>query len=230
MIRRPPRSTLFPYTTLFRSQWKHPQIGKMTGSEFLPLAQSEDISSLVNDWTLRQVCIQAKILQERGYTPLKFCIKLQLSDFNNPVFINSLESAINETGVSTNWIEVGADESSFVKDLKQSIDVVKKIKNLGVSVSIDNFNSKYLSAEALNDLYVDILRMDGNFIFRLKEKAPVIAAIISMAHELQLKVVAKGIENKEQMNFVEKKHCDFAQGLFVSPPLNTADIKCGIRD
>jgi diguanylate cyclase (GGDEF)-like protein len=208
-------------------RWQHPQRGSVSPAEFIPLAEESGLIVPLGEWVLRQACAQNKLWQEAGYRKLCVSVNLSMRQFRHSHLLESINSILRETGLEPVWLELEITESmTFDKD--RAFEQLHKIKEIGVHISIDDFGTGYSSLHYLKDLPIDRLKIDRSFVNEIMEdsnNAAIVSTITSMAHHLQLKVTAEGVENEEQMMFLRNQHCHEAQGYFFGKPIEAADFE-----
>ncbi|WP_434752126.1 bifunctional diguanylate cyclase/phosphodiesterase [Paenibacillus amylolyticus] len=208
-------------------RWQHPQRGSVSPAEFIPLAEESGLIVPLGEWVLREACAQNKLWQEAGYRKLCVSVNLSMRQFRHSHLLDSINSILRETGLEPVWLELEITESmTFDKD--RAFEQLHKIKEIGVHISIDDFGTGYSSLHYLKDLPIDRLKIDRSFVNEIMEdsnNAAIVSTITSMAHHLQLKVTAEGVENEEQMMFLRNQHCHEAQGYFFSKPIEAADFE-----
>ncbi|PYE52678.1 EAL domain-containing protein [Paenibacillus barcinonensis] len=205
-------------------RWQHPQRGSVSPAEFIPLAEESGLIVPLGEWVLREACAQNKRWQEAGYRKLCVSVNLSMRQFRHSHLLDSINNILKETGLEPAWLELEITESmTFDKD--RAFEQLRKIKEIGVHISIDDFGTGYSSLHYLKDLPIDRLKIDRSFVNEIMEdsnNAAIVSTITSMAHHLQLKVTAEGVENEDQMLFLRNQHCHEAQGYFFSKPIEAA--------
>ncbi|MCM3173141.1 EAL domain-containing protein [Paenibacillus sp. MER 99-2] len=208
-------------------RWQHPQRGSISPAEFIPLAEESGLIVPLGEWVLRQACKQNKIWQEAGYRKLCVSVNLSMRQFRHSHLLDNISGILNETGLEPAWLELEITESmTFDKD--RAFEQLRKIKEIGVHISIDDFGTGYSSLHYLKDLPIDRLKIDRSFVNEVMEdrnNAAIVSTITSMAHHLQLKVTAEGVENEDQLVFLRDQHCHEAQGYFFSKPILASDFE-----
>ncbi|CAI6018540.1 hypothetical protein PAECIP112173_00158 [Paenibacillus sp. JJ-100] len=208
-------------------RWQHPLRGSVSPAEFIPLAEESGLIVPLGEWVLRQACTQNKLWQEAGYRKLCVSVNLSMRQLRHSHLLDSINTILRETGLEPAWLELEITESmTFDKD--RAFEQLHKIKEIGVHISIDDFGTGYSSLHYLKDLPIDRLKIDRSFVNEIMEdsnNAAIVSTITSMAHHLQLKVTAEGVENEEQLTFLRKQHCHEAQGFFFSKPIEALDFE-----
>jgi len=207
-------------------RWEHPEWGLIPPGTFIPIAEETGLIIPIGEWALNVACKQNKIWQERGFKTV-VSVNLSAIQFNQPNLIDTIEAVLQKTGLEPHFLEVEITES-MTADIESTILMLQHLKKIGVRISIDDFGTGFSSLSYLKYFPVDTLKIDQSFVRKLHNNPndeTIIKAIISMAHNLNLKVVAEGIETKEQLVFLQHHLCDEGQGFFLSKPLLANDLE-----
>lgn len=210
-------------------RWQHPQLGLIPPDEFIPLLEQTGLIVPVGQWVLEESCRQLKAWDEQGLTTLKVALNLSPRQFLHNTLIDDFSSFIAEHGIASvvGRLELEITESSFMHDLEHGIHTLKKLKDLGLNIAIDDFGTGYSSLSYLSRLPADVLKIDRSFIKNIPlrvDDVEVVRAIVALARSLSLLVVAEGVENAEQHEFLLKSGCELAQGYYYSAPQPAAKI------
>jgi len=203
-------------------RWNSPQRDQVSPCKFIPLAEKNGMIIDIGKIILHKSCHQVKKWQEMGLPKLKVAVNISPAQFRQPDLIETIQQVLDKTGLAPEYLELELTESGIMDDEHDSIEKLKQIHDLGVSVSIDDFGTGYSSLSKLKDYPIDTLKIDKSFIDHLPydEKSATIArTIIDLAHNLGFDVVAEGIETEEQLKFLEDNNCDLYQGYYFSKPL-----------
>ena len=195
---------------------------------FIPLAEKNGLINNIGEWVLRTACHQNKMWQELGLPRLRMAVNLSIVQFNNPRIVDIISNALNATGLDPKYLELEITESIAIGESSDTIDILNNLKHLGVTVSIDDFGTEYSSLNRLKILPIDRIKIDMQFIqaLELSEKDQAITnIIINLAKSLGLKVIAEGVETKNQLEFLYEKSCDEVQGFFYYKPLPAMEIE-----
>ncbi|WP_160725507.1 EAL domain-containing protein [Bacillus sp. USDA818B3_A] len=207
-------------------RWNHVDWGIVAPSKFIPIAEESGLIISIGEWVLRQACTQNKSWQEKGYPPLVISVNLSALQFSHPGIVSTIEKVLKETGLDPQYLELEITESMTI-DIEHTISTLHELKKLGVSISIDDFGTGFSSLNYLKQFPVDTLKIDQSFVRELLNNTnddTIVKTIISMAHHLQLKVVAEGIETREQLVFLQQHLCDEGQGYFFSNALSAEKL------
>ncbi|MCP2732477.1 two-component system response regulator [Limnofasciculus baicalensis] len=210
-------------------RWFHPKRGFVSPGDFIPLAEKTGLIVPLGEWVLRSACTQARVWQDAGFSPLRVAVNLSGHQFNeNEVDLNGLVvDILKETGLNSSYLELELTESILMENPQAAIATLHKLKSLGIRISIDDFGTGYSSLSYLSQFPFDVLKIDRSFICQLPEddkNRAITIAILQMAHRLNLKIVAEGVETKSQLMFLEEHQCDEIQGYWFSPPLSAKDF------
>ncbi len=212
------------YEALIR--WRHPERGILLPGQFIPIAEESNIIVPIGHWTLLEVC---KLIQQRadgGLEPIYISVNLGPKQFLDPRFCSYLKETLSETGVSPELLELEITETTLIEDFEMTLTVLNELKSMGISIAIDDFGTGYSSLALLKQLPVDTLKIDRGFIMGIGsgKDERLVEAMTAMAGKLKLKLVAEGIENIEQLEFLESIRCDYGQGYLFGPPLPVNDM------
>jgi diguanylate cyclase (GGDEF)-like protein len=202
--------------------WKHPEHPGLSPAEFIPLAEQTGLIQPMGEWILRVACSQNLAWQQAGLSPLRVAVNVSARQFYRMNLVDLVQNALSATGLGPEWLELEITESLLLQDIDEAVSILKRLKALGISIAIDDFGTGYSSLSYLKMLPVDQLKLDRSFVAGLPQNpndAAITAAVIAMAHVLQIEVVAEGVEREDQRDFLRAKGCDKLQGFLGSPPL-----------
>jgi diguanylate cyclase (GGDEF)-like protein len=210
-------------------RWNNPKKGLMLPSEFIPLAEETGIILPIGEWVLKTACNQNKVWQDTCSlkTPVSVSINLSGHQFNQDSFFNMVEKVLDVSCLEPEYLELEITESVIMKNAKKTITMLKRLKRMGLTISMDDFGTGYSSFSYLKRFPLDIIKIDRSFIRDITnnpEDAAIVRAILAMAHNLKLKVVAEGVETEEQLEFLRDQGCDEIQGYLLSVPLSAEEV------
>jgi len=208
-------------------RWNHPEKGLISPAEFIPLAEETGLIAAIGELTLRDACLQLKELAHSQPT-LTISSNISARQFQDPNFFSTVMSTLDETGVEPRSLELELTESSIMTNYDSGIRTLSSLQNSGVRIAIDDFGTGFSSLAYLKRLPIDILKIDRSFVHDAStdpDDAALVMAIITLAHNLRLKVVAEGVESEEQLKFLHLLRCDEIQGYLFSKPLPADDFK-----
>jgi diguanylate cyclase (GGDEF)-like protein/PAS domain S-box-containing protein len=200
-------------------RWQHPVRGLLAPDEFIQAAEETGLILKIGEWVLREACMWATFIG----TERKLLINVNLSarQFNDPKLPQLVSAALRETGLPPELLELEITESTAMQQTDLTLTTLKKLKDLGVSIAIDDFGTGYSSLAYLKRFPVDKLKIDRSFIAdvtKMKEQRAIVEAIVALAHALDLKVIAEGVENEAQRRFLRSCGCEYLQGYAAGKP------------
>ena len=203
-------------------RWNHPQKGLVSPDNFIPIAEKTELIKAIGEWVIDQTCKIAEQINKLGYQ-IKISMNLSSSQVTDKNLFACLHRCVNNYDVDPKLLELEVTEGVLVDDYSVAEELLSKIRKLGLSVSVDDFGTGYSSLAYLKKLPLDFLKIDRSFIKDIvvddNDKA-IVRAVIAMAHSLNLNVIAEGVEDKEQLEFLVKNECNSAQGYYFSKPIN----------
>lgn len=202
-------------------RWEHPDAGMIPPGEFISLAEETGLIIRLGQWVLETGCKQNFQWQSDGCDYLYLSVNVSSIQFFREDFLNSIQSILKDSGLSTDHLTLQVTENSIMKNRKKILNIMGSLKELGVKLSIDDFGMGFSSLNHLRSFPVDTLKIDRHFIKGIPHDVDSVAitrSIISLAKNLRLKVLAEGVENEEQLNFLVENGCDLLQGYLFSPP------------
>lgn len=203
-------------------RWNHPKRGLVPPIDFIPLAEESGRITEIGRWVIRAACQQLRKWQGTSLAKLGIAINLsgrELAEADLPDF---LAACFREYGVEPGRLEIELTEESFIANIEHNHKQLRRISKLGVKLAIDDFGVGYSSLGYLRDFTVDQLKIDRSFITdvtRRHDDAVITRAVINLAHNLGIRVVAEGVETEDQLRFLRQNHCDLAQGYLMSRPV-----------
>jgi len=205
-------------------RWKHPELGLISPGSFIPLAEETGLINPIGEWVLKTACRQKKEWHGKGplHTPLSVSINISGHQFSQANLVSILGKILADTSLEPSCLELEITESVIMKNADSTIDLLHKLKDMGVRLSMDDFGTGYSSFNYLKRFPLDIIKIDRSFIKDITNSpkdATIIKAIIVMAHTLGLRVVAEGVETDEQLNLLQDMGCDDMQGFLLCRPL-----------
>lgn len=208
-------------------RWQHPELGFIPPDDFIPLAEETGLILPLGEWILRTACAQTKVWQDEGFD-LDIAVNFSACQFEQQNLTETINRIIRETGINPELLNLELTESSIMRNAESAVEILRELKKTGIRVSIDDFGTGYSSLSYLKRLPIDVLKIDKSFVMHVTtnpEDAALVIAIISLAHNLRLKVVAEGIETEEQLRFLHLLRCDEGQGYFFSKPICAGDFR-----
>ena len=209
-------------------RWDHPEHGSVSPSRFIPLAEECGLITPLGEWVLETACHQTKVWQDKYERQLDIAVNLSSQQFFSSDVANVVLRTIYDAGLAPSSMHLELTETILMNDVKETIVTLDKLRDAGVSLAMDDFGKGYSSLSYLKRLPLDTLKIDKSFVMDMennKDDAAICAAIIAMAHNLDLKVIAEGVETQEQLKFLEGQGCDQIQGFLFSKPLPPEELE-----
>jgi len=201
--------------TLLR--WNHPERGVVTPGEFIDVAEQTGLIVPIGDWVLRSACEQLALL----HGDLKLAVNVSPRQFSDSAFVDNLKQVLLETGANPRLLTLEITEGLAIGNIRHSIDTMNELKKLGISFSVDDFGTGYSSLSYLHQLPIDELKIDQSFVRNIStssENEVIVDTIIVMAQQLNLKIVAEGVETPEELNYLKLRQCNYFQGYHFARP------------
>lgn len=208
-------------------RWRHPERGMIPPDDFIPLIETSEHMVELGYWVMRRCFELMTVFKALGHSELTMAINLTAGQFLDPQLKSYLESLLSEFKLCANHFELELTEQTLVKDMDVTIDVMNELKELGFSFAIDDFGTGYSSLAYLKKMPVDVIKIDRSFVNgMLENKADwqIIMSTIAMVKNLELTVVAEGVETKEQLINLAENDCDIIQGYYFSKPIPDVDV------
>jgi len=206
-------------------RWRHPVRGMVPPGEFIGLAEETGLIADIGEFVLRQACRQAREWQRSGLAPIRVSVNLSVHQLRQGKLVSLVRQVLDEAGLMPECLELELTESQLLDSVEHIISTFQQLRELGVKLAIDDFGTGYSSLSYLKRFPVDYVKIDQAFIRGLNEgteDAAITRAIIAMAHSLELKVVAEGVENVQQLEFLREHKCDEVQGYLISRPVEAS--------
>jgi diguanylate cyclase (GGDEF)-like protein/PAS domain S-box-containing protein len=194
---------------------------------FIQIAEETGLIVQIGERVIREACIHCKKWHDEGLTDLTVSVNISALQFHKQNLEELIATILMETGLPPHALELELTESTVMKSPEEATLVLKNLKSLGINISIDDFGTGFSSLSYLRHFPIDILKIDKSFLKNLEQEhanAMISKAVISLAHSLNLKVVAEGVEDNGQLSFLNQEQCDFAQGYYISRPLSLEDL------
>jgi diguanylate cyclase (GGDEF)-like protein len=209
-------------------RWKHHSLGVISPAIFISLAESSRLIEPIGEWVLSKACYQSQIWKKEGLPPFLMSVNLSGRQLMSNTLPEKIKNIIEITGISPDQLQLEITETYLMQNIDNTLQLFNEIKALGVSLAIDDFGTGYSSLSYLNRLPIDTLKIDRSFIIDLpksNEKKCLVKNIIQMSHDLDMSVVAEGIETQAQLDTLRHLKCDEIQGYFYSPPVSAEEFR-----
>jgi diguanylate cyclase (GGDEF)-like protein/PAS domain S-box-containing protein len=213
-------------------RWHHPTRGLVLPTDFIGLAEDTGLIVPIGDSILRTVAAQLRRWHDAGLTTLKASVNISAPQFQQPNFVGSIAAALADNGLDASALQLEMTESIAVQNIEMTMNVLREIRALGVSIAIDDFGTGQSSLIYLKQFPIDIVKIDQAFVRDAttdESTAAIVSYIINLAHTMRLSVVAEGVETEEQYAFLKLHGCDYLQGFFFSPALPADEVEPFVR-
>jgi diguanylate cyclase (GGDEF)-like protein len=203
-------------------RWHHPQLGLISPAEFIPLAEDTGLIIPIGQWVLKEACLQNKRWQNQGFARMRMAVNISARQLQDQAFADTVIRALRETDLEPEYLELELTESSIMQNVELAANVLSRLKAMGIYCSIDDFGTGFSSLASLKRLPINALKIDKSFVSEAPSEpddAALVLAIITLAHNLRLKVIAEGVETEEQLRLLHLLRCDEIQGGLFSKPL-----------
>jgi len=204
-------------------RWLHPDLGNVPPVEFVPLAESSGQIVQLGEWILRRACFDAAAWQQLSATPPRVAVNVSATQLRERGFEHMVASALNDAALPASRLELEITETALIENIDQAVDILKRLRVNGVRISIDDFGTGLASLSYLKRLPIDQLKIDISFIRDVlhdPSDTQIVKAIINLGHSLDLEVVAEGVEQPAQRDFLVANGCDLLQGFLFTTPLD----------
>lgn len=202
-------------------RWNHPELGLVPPLDFIPLAEETGLIVPIGEWVLRDACAQSKKWHDQGYD-LDVAVNLSPRQFQQKDLVEKINQIVRDTGFDPGFLNLEVTESSIMNNAESAVNVLHELRKTGIKISIDDFGTGYSSLGYLKQLPIDVLKIDKTFVNDVTsnpDDAALVNTVITLAHNLRLKVVAEGVETEDQLSFLNQSKCDEWQGFLFSKPV-----------
>ncbi|HUF18060.1 MAG TPA: EAL domain-containing protein [Thermoanaerobaculia bacterium] len=214
-------------------RWNHPQSGLLSPHDFIEIAEEVRLIVPIGEWVLRTACTEARRWQLTTSPDLRVAVNLSVYQFQQRDLVGVVAQALDSSGLAANCLQLEITESVAMQNAEASVLILRELKDMGVLIAIDDFGTGYSSLSYLKRFPIDTVKLDQSFIRDMRKgsgDAAIVSAVIAMAHALNLKVVAEGVETEAQLLMLQEMDCDELQGFLASQPVPVADIEAFLRE
>jgi len=209
-------------------RWNSPTLGHLSPLEFIPIAEETGLIVSIGYWVIKEACQQAKKWIENGLELNRMAVNVSARQFSQIHFDKMVADILDEVGLPAKYLELELTESALMKQDGEAINILNRLKKIGVNLSIDDFGTGYSSLAYLKQFPINHLKIDKAFIDEVntdQNNAAIVKAVIAIAASMELRVTAEGVEESEQLEFLKMNLCDEVQGYYYSKPLHSDDIE-----
>jgi diguanylate cyclase (GGDEF)-like protein/PAS domain S-box-containing protein len=203
-------------------RWFHPDLGLVPPAEFIPIAEECGLIVPIGRWVLREACHQAQAWQDIGLAPIRIGVNISPVELRATDFMSDISVILAETGLEAHYLELELTETFLMQDSTSTSAVLHDLKQIGIQLALDDFGTGYSSLSHLKRFPIDTLKIDRSFVHSIatnSDDASIVCAVISLGKNLHMRVVAEGVETREQLAFLKNHSCPFGQGYYFSQPL-----------
>lgn len=213
-------------------RWNHPDLGMVSPARFIPIAEDSGLIIEIGEWVLRTACLQGLRWQAQGYREIQIAVNVSGVQFTRGHIAERVRDILDETGFDPRLLELEITESVLMTSGESSLDIMNSLKSLGLSLALDDFGIGYSSLSRLKTFPLDYLKVDQSFVRDIAtdpNDAAIVRAVLSMSREMDLKVIAEGVETDEQLEFLRTLQCRTFQGYLFSRPVPPGEIERYLR-
>ncbi|SFU51975.1 GGDEF/EAL domain-containing response regulator [Pseudoduganella namucuonensis] len=213
-------------------RWDNPVLGKVPPNRFIPLAEEYGLTNAIGVWVLETVCAQIRQWRDEGLGQVKVAVNLSGSQFAHDSTVPVVEGLLRRHGIAAASLGLEITEGTVMGDPDKAVEALRRLKDIGVAISLDDFGTGYSSLAYLKRFPIDVLKIDKSFVDDVTAKASdaaIALSVISLAHNLNMRVIAEGVETREQVDFLAAHGCDEMQGYYYSRPLEAAAFTTLLR-
>ncbi|TYP69414.1 bifunctional diguanylate cyclase/phosphodiesterase [Paenibacillus methanolicus] len=213
-------------------RWRHPELGLVSPAEFIPIAEETGLIVPMTRWMLRDVCAQNRNWQKRRMANVRISVNMSIRVFEGGALAQMVHDALESSNLDPSLLELEITESIAMQEVADTVEQLQQLRALGVHVSMDDFGTGYSSLGSLDELPIDVLKIDQSFVRQsaMESKQAIISTIIAIAGHLKLQVVAEGVETQEQIEFLLSRGCSIMQGYYYGKPMDTKSIEQWFMD
>ncbi len=213
-------------------RWEHPEMGPISPTEFIPIAEESGSMVAIGEWVLRTACAQTRIWQDAGLEKVRVSVNVSSLQFIHQDLIEIVDRALRDARLQPEYLELEVTESVMMQDVQGSSRILRELRDRGVCVALDDFGTGYSSLSYVRSFPLDSLKIDASFVGDLTLDSGadgIIMAILAMAKVLGLNVIAEGVETKVQADFLRTNGCDEMQGWLFSRALAVQEFETFVR-
>jgi diguanylate cyclase (GGDEF)-like protein/PAS domain S-box-containing protein len=203
-------------------RWTHPTRGAIAPAQFIPIAEDSGLIIPIGRWALRQACAQSRAWIAAGLPPVSIAVNVSAMEFRDEGFLEGLSVILRETGLNPESLELELTETVLMKRAESSAAILQILRQKGIRVAVDDFGTGYSSLSYLRKFPIDSLKIDQSFVRQITtggDDVAIVSAVINMARSLKLRVIAEGVETREELEFLQARSCDEAQGYYFAKPM-----------
>ncbi|HCI52127.1 MAG TPA: sensor domain-containing diguanylate cyclase [Gallionella sp.] len=208
-------------------RWQHPELGFISPAVFIPIAEETGLINEIGDWVLRQSCLQARLWQAQGYDIVPIAVNLSARQLKQDNFSARVVTILREAGLDPRYLMLEITESMLMSTGESGLQILEQLRADGIRLALDDFGTGYSSLSRLKNFPLDSLKIDQSFVRDIvtdPDDASIVSATAVLAHALNLKVTAEGVETQEQLDFIRTLNCEEYQGYLFSRPIPASEV------
>lgn len=213
-------------------RWNSSELGFVSPVKFIPVAEETRFIITLGEWILRTACKKTKKIYSWNNNNLTISVNISTVQIMDPHFVDMVKAVLDETGFDGKYLEFEITESVFISSLDYVVDVLKSLKEMGIRIALDDFGTGYSSLNYIQQLPIDTLKIDKTFIDNISTqdtKKQIVGSIINLVHQMEIAVVAEGVESELQLNYLEEHNCDLIQGYIWGRPMSEHEMTQLVR-
>ena len=204
-------------------RWEHPKLGWVSPEEFIPIAEANGLIESFGNWVSNVACLDSRTWRNKGLGPIRMSVNLSARQLEHPNLVESVCQILNDTGIAAVDFELEITESALMGNIERSINTLLQLRRKGISLALDDFGTGYSSLSYLKRFPVNMIKIDRSFVTDILQhpnNAAIARSIISLCHNLNLKITVEGIETKAQLEYFKQQGCHEGQGFYFSPAVS----------
>jgi diguanylate cyclase (GGDEF)-like protein len=209
-------------------RWNHPKRGLLFPIDFIPAAEETGLIVPIGEWSLKTACEQNKKWQDAGYLPMRVAVNISLKQIKQIDFVQKIKGILDSSGLTPHWLELEITENVLLNAIELALSSLPELYAMGIHITLDDFGTGTSSINYLRKIPLDRLKIDQSFISNINLNTSdevIIQSIISLAKNLNLRIVAEGVETQKQLEFLQSNHCEEVQGFYFSKPVSTSELE-----
>lgn len=203
-------------------RWKHPERGFIPPAQFVPIAEDTGLILPIGHWVMSEACRQSREWIDAGFAPVPIAVNISAVEFRSRDFVDNVRAILKKSGLDPRCLELELTETVLMKHAESTVSMLKALKEIGVQLTVDDFGTGYSSLSYLRQFPIDALKVDQSFVHEISSRtddAAIVSAVISMGNSLKKRVIAEGVETREQLDFLTAEGCEEAQGYYFNRPM-----------
>ena len=208
-------------------RWNSPELGNVSPLKFIPIAEETGFIIQMGEWVIKKACMMIKTIQATYYRDVVISVNVSSVQIMDPLFVTMVKNVLELTKVNGRLLELEITESVFISSMSYVVRIIDELKSLGIRIALDDFGTGYSSLSYLQRLPIDLLKLDKSFIDSINmvgDKKQIIGSIISLVHNMEIEVVAEGVEHEKQLDYLKGVNCDFIQGFLWGKPMYENEV------